>query len=89
MTNKTVLTYLEHRPKHGAVIHCRTVPSPCPELKLTLPNPHACSPGHGGHVVLVQLTELCLARGQAFYLRTYWMGTKDVQLGILPDFYTL
>lgn len=74
------LTYLHDPPKDRRVVHGAAVPPPLPELVLALLDACLGSLPYVGHVLLVQLAQLSLARGEPRKLAAHRLGTDDEHL---------
>ena len=79
------LTDFYDGPEHWTiVVEGAAVPATGPELPLALGDTKLGPPTHVGHVVLVELTELGLARREATDLVADRLRSYDVQLRIPP-----
>lgn len=74
------LTYLHDSPKDRHVVHGAAVPPPLTELVLALLDARLGSLPDVGHVLLVQLAQLPLARGEPRKLAAHGLGTDDKHL---------
>lgn len=77
------LTYLHNSPEDRRVVHDAAVPTPLPELVLAFLDACLGSLPYVGHVLLVQLAQLSLSRGQPGKLAAHGLGTDDKHLGSL------
>lgn len=78
--HRWALTYLHDSPEDRRVVHRATVPPPLPELVLALLDACLGSLPNVGHVLLVQLAQLPLARGEPRKLAAHGLGTDDKHL---------
>lgn len=80
---------MKDRTKDGRVLHGGAVPPPVAELVLALCDPCPGTSPNRAHVILVELAEFGLARGEPWDLGAEGLGTHHVELRIPPHFIAL